>query len=230
MDQAQLVQAIGEQLDALESLFNWLIVSGIAVAWAAFELKSTIRVFGHDLDRRRAFLATGGAFMLATAAAVLLFLRIGDLLAALDREHMLEGLTVLCTHSWTLNPFAYFGNGGVSRSHSALGTAALIVSWWLVNASLHTLTDQKKSRATLTMLTIFVLLGVVVLVAIARAHYIAVTRAKEALLPIAAGLENAFHLRSDVASGGVLVGGVAFLLIVWGHEALMKIHRLRAGA
>ena len=64
------------------------------------------------------------------------FLRLSDLIARLDEESVLEGVTRLATHSWDLNPYSYFGPDKLARAHSGIGYGALVLVWWVCNSSL----------------------------------------------------------------------------------------------
>src|SRR4051812_47750057 len=117
--QAQIVASISAQLDLLETLFNWAILAAIATAWAGLQPGSAIKIFGHSFDRRWAYLVAATAYFFVLAASTILFLRIGDLLALLHADRLAEGLTVLFTHHWLLNPFTHFGDGPFARFQSA---------------------------------------------------------------------------------------------------------------
>jgi uncharacterized membrane protein YwzB len=222
VDQTHIISAIGEQLDLLESLFNWAILAAIATVWAGLQRGSSIEIFGHSFDRRWAFLVAATAYFFVLAAATILFLRIGDLLGLLGPEHLIEGLTVLFTHHWLLNPFTHFGDGRYARFQSATTEGTLIVVWWTLNASFHTLTDKKRGRATLVVLFVFIAVGIATFISIERVHLIAIARAQECHMAIAADLMQAASDRSNVNLLALFLGGAVFLVVDSFHSILIR--------
>lgn len=144
MNQEVIIDSIKNHLDSIETYVDWVILLAVAIAWAGIRRETEIEVLGAKFNRRHAFFAVAALYLIANVAFLILALRIGDLIALLDREHAVEGITTLATHAWVLNPFGYFGKSGIARLHAGEGFGLLIATWWLCNGSLYHLWMKRK--------------------------------------------------------------------------------------
>jgi hypothetical protein len=97
---------------------------------------------GFKLDLTGAFGIAGSAFLLATFVLCQTSWRMADLLRNADDAKSAELLSALFTHSWSLNPFAYYGARRFAVAHAALGAGLLALAWWTMLIAL----EQLKSR------------------------------------------------------------------------------------
>jgi hypothetical protein len=211
MDQDVIVDAISKHLDTIETYVNAIALLAVAAAWAGVRRSREIDAFGTKFDRRHAFWALAALYLIGTMTILILFLRVGDLMLLLDPSHVVKGTTTLATHSWVLNPFSYFGSSGVARFHSSGGYGLLITTWWLCNASLYTLMDDKRNRAAQVLLGLFLAIGLGSMFAMIRVHEV-VLDSLHASAPALYAAATGTAIERVVGTGlGVVVGGVIFV-------------------
>lgn len=211
MEQDVIVEAIGKHLDTVETYVSAITLLAVVAAWAGVRRAREVEAFGTKFDRRHAFWALGVLYLIANMTILILFVRVGDLVGLLDPSHVVKGITTLATHSWVLNPFSYFGASGVARFHSADGYGLLIATWWLCNASLSTLMDDKRSRAAQILLGLFVAIGLGSMLAMNRV-YEAVLDCLRASAPTLYAAVSGTAIERGVGMGlGIVVGGLIFI-------------------
>jgi hypothetical protein len=176
MDQETLVDALTKHLDLLQSYLETTMLLAVAAAWAGVRRAREIEAFGTKFDRRHAFWALAAIYLVANVTVLELFLRIGDLIALIDRTGFPKAFTRIATHPWILNPFASFDHSTVAKVYASEGYGLLIATWWLCNTSLSTLMDDKKNRIAVALLVIFVAVGLASILAIERAQAILLVR------------------------------------------------------
>jgi len=179
MNQQIMLSSISSHLDNIAAYINWIIVAAIAVAWAGVQRDRKIEALGVKFDRRHAFYAVSTLFLVANVAILILLLRVGDLIARLDGDNLVAGVTRLAVHEWVLNPFAFYGTSLVARLHAGEGYGLLIATWWLCNTSLSTLMDDKANRAAGLLLALFMCTGIASMFAIQRVYAIILLRPEE---------------------------------------------------
>ncbi len=217
MNQDIIVQALGKHLDALQTILNSIILLAAATAWAGISRQQEIEALKIKFQRRHAFFAASGLYLIANIIVLILFLRIGDLFALVDNAHLIAGVSTLATHAWILNPFGYFGSSALGRFHSGEGFGLLIVTWWLCNASLYTLVDKKRSFASQVLIAVFLAVGLLSMLAVERDYMIILTRIQhEATLT--QQLKSTVLERTVGTFLGIGVGSLAFNVISRLHE------------
>lgn len=117
----------------------------------------------------------------------------------------------MATHSWVLNPFSFFGTSGLARFHSAEGYGLLIATWWLCNASLSTLMDEKRNRAAPLVLGLFLAIGLGSMVAMNRVYGLALEGLRTAAPALYAAALNTSVERTVGNGLGIVVGGLIFV-------------------
>jgi hypothetical protein len=212
MDQEIILEALGKHLDLIEAYVNTISLLAVAAGWAGIRHLRDIEAFGTKFDRRHAFWVLAVLYLLANMAILILFLRIADLIVLLDATHLTKGVTTLETHSWVLNPFSYFGGSGIARLHSSEGYGLLIATWWLCNASLSTLMDDKRHRFAQLLLGLFLLIGLGSMSAIQRVYGVVVERLHASEPELYRGVTDVITDRSIGAVLGIVVGGVIFIV------------------
>ena len=210
MNQDVIIEAIGKHLDTIETYVSAIVLLAVAAAWAGVRRSREIEVFGTEFDRRHAFWALAALYLVANMTTLIIFLRVGDLILLLDPPHVVKGVTKLATHSWVLNPFSYFGGSAISKFHSSEGYGLLIATWWLCNASLSTLMDDKRNQVANLLLGLFLAIGLGSMFAINRVYGIVLG----SLRASAPGLYDAARstvVDRMVGNGlGIVVGGLIF--------------------
>gem|GEM_PF-4300562 len=211
MNQDIIVEAVGKHLDAMEAYVNAITILAVTVAWAGVQRSREIKLLGTKFDRRHAFWAVAALYLIANVTILILFLRVGDLVALLAPSHVVEATTALATHSWILNPFSFFGVSSIARLHSSEGFGLLISTWWLCNASLSTLMDDKRNRAAGALLGLFLAFGLATMFAMNRAYAI-VLAGLELSSPELHTAVVATSLERSVGNFlGIIVGGLIFM-------------------
>lgn len=211
MDQDVIVEAVGKHLDTIETYVNAIVILAVAAAWAGIRRSREIEAFGTKFDRRDAFWALAVLYLVGNMAILILFLRVGDLVVLLDPPHVVKGITTLATHSWVLNPFSYFGASGVARFHSAEGYGLLIATWWLCNASLSTLMDDKRNRAAQLLLGVFLAIGLGSMLAMNRVYFVVLDSLRASAPALYAAASNTVVERGVGSALGIVVGGLIFV-------------------
>jgi hypothetical protein len=210
MDQSLIVDAIGKHMDLLEKVSIWVFILSLAIGWAGLQ-KQNINALGITFARREAFAAAGAVYLFANTLMIVLFLRVGDLLRLADEKTFPQAFTRLTTHTWIMNPYAYFGSVGVPRTYSCEGFGLLIVLWWFGNASLSTLIDGARQRRHAILISAFLVLGFAGMLSIVRVFTIILERGSTSLPnDLCASFSSTLRLRSLSGLLGVGAGVLLF--------------------
>lgn len=225
MDQNLLLDAITKHLDALEANVNAIILLAIAAAWNGLRRTRELEALGMKFDRRHAFWILGSAYVVANVAAMISFLRLGDLLSLIENTKFEEAFTRLAVHPWVLNPLSHFGGIEVSaRVHASGGWGLLILTWWLCTTSLATLMDSKRGALVLFFALFAVGLGSII------AIYSAQQTVFARLGPVAPHLLSELEVGRPWRIAGTWIGVASGLLIFFGANHLReKTLRKNAG-
>lgn len=210
MDQEAIVESIGKHLDTVETYVKVIALLAVAAAWAGIRRSREIDALGTKFDRRHAFWALATLYLIANTAVLIVFLRLGDLVLLLKAPNVVKGVTKLATHSWVLNPFSYFGQSHSARFYSSEGYGLLIATWWLCNASLSTLMNNKRHRGAQALLGVFLLVGLGSMLAINRVY-------AEVLVTLRTCAPELYRAAVSTATDrsignvlGIVVGGLIF--------------------
>ncbi|MEO1323637.1 MAG: hypothetical protein AAFV59_11585 [Pseudomonadota bacterium] len=210
MNQEVLIDAIGSQLDALQSIISAAVVLALLSAWAGISKKPTVSVFSLEVTRSEAYLLLGWTFVFVNVAATLLFLRLADLILNIAPTHIDEALTVLATHSWVFNPYALFGTSSLAVIHSCFGYGALICIWWIGFTCLAVLQGSKSEFPKSLIAIVFLGVGLASMGAI-QLGFFGVLEQLEHADP---ALRNAAYLtvipRTVTTFIGIIIGGLIF--------------------
>ena len=227
MNQDLLVAAVTEQLNALESYFNAIILLAVATAWSGLRRAREVEAFGMKFDRRHAFWVLGCTYLVANVAALIFFLRLGDLLRIVEGPRFVEAFTRLALHPWVLNPLSFFGSKeAAAKIHSSGGWGLLVLTWWICNTSLATLMDDKRNRRALALHIGFVFVGMGSMAAIYDAQQTVFRRLADVAVPLLHQVDAARPLRIAGTWLGVVVG----LMIFFGANRLQeRVLRRTAG-
>ncbi len=211
MDHTVIVAAIGKHLDSLEKITSWALLVSLAVALAGLQGNDNIPIAGITFARKWAFNGTVGIYLFANLAITMLFLRIGELLLLVQGDKFGDAFATVATHSWIMNPYAYFGSGAVARSHSCEGYAMLIVLWWLCHSSLSTLIEGRPHINHKVLVVLFLGLGLVAMWSVQRVYFIVLERGA-ATLPssLYEAVLNTSVERTIATFLGVGMGGLVY--------------------
>lgn len=213
MDQDLMVAAIGNQLDALSSLISTTIGLALLAGWAGLQGSAKVSILSLSVKREHAFYLLGACFIVVNVSGIIYFLRLADMLALVDNDHLVQALTVLGTNAWPYNPFAYFGPSTSSMLHSGFGFGLLIVVWWIGYTALSLLIDYRTRKLPeLLVMYGFMALGLLSMGTIQYVFWVVLRRFGEAgkAFPIDLGMNGT--LRSAFTIAGIAVGGLIFTL------------------
>ncbi|MDT7542228.1 MAG: hypothetical protein QOE33_2132 [Acidobacteriota bacterium] len=228
MDQEILIQSLGQHIDYLQSIFNWLIILSVVTAWAGIQRREEVEVLGLKIARRYAVYVICALYLIVNMIVLIIFLRLGNLISLIDDKNFLKGLSILVTHTWILNPFSYFGNSRLARFYSCEGLGLLIVVWWLANASLSTLRDDKINNYALLLSTVFLLLGLVSMGAIFNVYQIIQKRLEYINPDLSQAFSSVFSQELWASFLGVLVGLLAFVVANKLQKRLILSHKAKS--
>lgn len=215
MEQDVLVLAIANQLDGLSSLISTTVGLALIAAWTGLQGEERVSVFSLTMKREHAFYILGASFITANATAIIYFLRLADIIAQVDDDHILKALTTLGTSAWAYNPFAYFGDSALSLTFSGFGFGLLIVIWWIGFTALSLLVEYPTRKpAELLVMAAFLLVGLGSMLAIQLVFSRVGTRLTgvETLYDFSIDVQAQAILRSIFAFLGIGAGGLLFLL------------------
>jgi hypothetical protein len=133
VDQKTLVDTLKSHIDEMQGIFSWALLVAVGIGWAGLTRQKQIEASGIKIYRRYAFYVACSLYILTNIVLLLLFLRLGEILLLLNNSTFVEGFTVLSSHKWILNPYAYFGNSTISKLLSSIGTGLLVLFWWILN-------------------------------------------------------------------------------------------------
>lgn len=142
LNQELLVEAIKDQLDATEKLVMWVVFLIIVIIWNSRKRVTDIEVLQLKLTRKDAITVLAWIYAFSSLGVVVFLLRIHELLRFTTGKNFNDAMVILFTHSWLLNPFAYFGGDILARIVSACGFALWIVIWQACMHSLIELRDE----------------------------------------------------------------------------------------
>lgn len=213
MDQKIIIDNIAKHLDSLESLVNAIIILSVAIAWAGIQRSQQIEVFGTTFNRRHAFFVVAALYLIANMSILILFLRLGDLVRILDKNYIVKGITQISTHKWILNPFAYFGKSTITQAYSSEGFGLLIVVWWLCNASLSSLMDDKKHKVANILIGLFLVIGLCSMFAVQRVFSIVLASLQKDHTELYTLVHQTMNERSVGSIIGIVVGGLIFAAV-----------------
>src|SRR6185437_8282353 len=175
MDQATLIEALGKYMDVLEKVSYSTLFLTLGIGWAGLQGKD-INALGMSFNRRQAFVAATVVYIFVDFLILVLFLRLGDLLTQVDAGQFNLAAAELATHTWCMNPFAFFGDDAWSALFNVAGFGLLIFLWWLCNASLMTLAGDRYTAARIGLWVLFFALGLSTVRAIIRVVQILLAR------------------------------------------------------
>jgi hypothetical protein len=210
MEQAALVDAIGKHLDALATILNWVVGLAIVTIWTGAQRDEEVSLFGLKMTRKNAFYLLGAAFLYVNVISIVLFLRIGNILDAIDPKNFAKAMTVLGANAWPFNPFAYFGSSDTSLIIGNFGFGALIVIWWIAYTALAMCRDDRKSLDYWAVVGAFLIIGLLSIGAISYVFSIIRNRAYQLDPTWASSIHSQVIPRSILALAGIAVGVLIF--------------------
>jgi len=208
-----VIDSLRGYVDSAESIVTSLVVLALLSAWAGLQRQQTVLVFGVAFDRRRAFLVVAAFCLLATLGLAATFLRLGDLLLSVDDRNFIAAATVVMTHAWLLNPFAYYGSHSVTSLFVAGGGGTLTFVWWLCATALATLMDRKLSIRNALIAAVWIAAGTGAFMAMARVNDIVASRLQALDNRAALEVSLVYGERANAVLFFTIVGGMLFLIV-----------------
>jgi hypothetical protein len=139
MNQETVKASLVKHIEVVEKSLLWAMAIAVVVGWAGIRGAGPIDIAGIKTNRSDAHIVAALAFVFANLGILAALLRIGDLLVLLDNVEFENGIEGVMTHQSLFNPFAYFGDGWVSRLYSCTGYGLLIICWWICFTAISTL-------------------------------------------------------------------------------------------
>ena len=212
MESDVLINAIGSHLDALQSTVNTSVGLALVAAWAGFQKEREISVFALKATRGQALHLLGLVFIFTNVTALILFLRLADLLYLVDAVEIDKAITAIATHKWVFNPFAQFTSTPLSIINSCFGYGALIVIWWIGYTCLALLNDNKRSFIFSMIGAVFLAVGLASMLAISHCFMVLAERLSDASAEIQAAAVMLFWPKQITSFLGIGLGGLVFAL------------------
>jgi hypothetical protein len=213
MDSEILLTALGKQLDALNSVISWASGLALITAWAGLQRSPEISIFSMKIERKDALYLLGAAFLYVNIAAIFFFVRIADLLMIIESSSLSKALTIIGTHAWPFNPYAYFGNSLTSVVTSNCGYGALIAIWWLGLTALTLVQDDKAAIGFWIIVIVFFAVGLISMGAIQLGFEIISVRLHELRdMELRNAIQSQAVPRTVLTLFGIGVGGAMFII------------------
>lgn len=224
MDQISLVSSLKEHLDILSGLVGSTVGLALLSGWAGLQRTETISLLGMTVTRREAFFLLAAIFIGVNFAALILFLRVADLLQLMTDDNAVTAITALGSHPWPFNPYAYFGDSAFSTAYSSVGYGCLIIIWWIGLSTLTLFQDPNANDIiSRSVYGIFLVVGLLSMLAI-QYVFLVVFRMLPALPPtLQSGIESTILPRTMATFAGI---GVGFLVAVAVNTFAEKRRRL----
>ena len=218
LDQKAALESIVKHLDSLSDITKWSIIFAAIFWWSSYQKNGPIDVFGLNVSRNNAFLVGIVVYTFVNLACFFKLMRIGDLLMLISDENLLEGLSRMGTHSWDLNPFAYFGKDLAPRVYGGIGYGGLIVVWCLCNSSILSLGSgaiNNYGPLLYPLLVAFGVVGLATMSAISRVRRIVLVRTAEVLPDFNSILRSTSLERNIFTVLGIIIGvGISYMTLV----------------
>jgi len=220
LNQELIAKAIEGQLDATEKLVTWLVLVTIAMAWNAVQRARAFEVAGLKIKRANAMAVLAWVYALSSIGIAVFLIRIHELLRFAQGAGFKDAALILFTHSWLLNPFAYFGDDLFARLACASGFGLWAVIWWACLYSMRMLgegADESGDEQVRVPLAIFLLSSGLIALVIVLIHSTLILRLYEVDRDLG---------RSLMWSGGLSILSV---LVAWflGKKAFESLSQAR---
>lgn len=212
MEPAALVDAIGKHLDSLAGILNWIVGLAIVMIWTGAHRAEEVSLFGLKMTRKDAFYLLGAAFLYVNIIAIVLFLRIGNILETIGAKDFARAMTVLGTNAWPFNPYAYFGSSRSSAIIGNFGFGALIVIWWIAYTALAMCRDDRKSLDYLVVVGTFLIIGLISIGAMSYGFSVIRDRLDDLSPALGSSIASQAIPRTIFAFVGIGVGGLIFII------------------
>jgi hypothetical protein len=212
MDSELIIAALGKQLDSLNSLVGWAVGLALITAWAGLQRQPEISLLSMKVARKDALYLLGAAFLYVNLAAIVYFVRIGDLIALVEQKSLPKALTVVGTNAWAFNPYAYFGDSFASLFLSNFGYGALIVIWWIGYTALSLVQDDKTALDFRIVIGAFLAVGLVSMGAIQYGFGFILIRVDELDASFRSSILGQVIPRTVLTFVGIGLGGLIFAL------------------
>jgi hypothetical protein len=160
--------SVEKQMDQLESVFNWYVLTVLIAFYAGAHASPSVEVLGVNVDRSEAYSLILVLFNLVFLIFCHLVWKIGDWLKYCDTADLEGELAALFNHKWLLNPFEYCGPDWAGAINCSVGAAFLFFLWWAGFAALRLLNEVaiRKFWHDSTLTTLALLLSVVGIVCV----------------------------------------------------------------
>lgn len=213
MNQEAIIEALTSHLNSLEATVSALIIITLATAWAGIQRKDPIEIFSTEVRRKDAAAVLSVIYIISNIMIAFLFWRIGDLILLLEKDTYVEGLSVVATHRWILNPYALFEDSVISQIVASVGFGLLIVVWWMGFTSLYALRDNKNGPTRHVFDAVFLIIGLLSMLCVQRVYLIVLYDLNMLPIKMRETLSHAFIYRSVATFCGIVLGSLYFSFV-----------------
>ncbi|MBK1870983.1 hypothetical protein [Taklimakanibacter albus] len=208
MDQISLISSLKDHLDILSGLVGSTVGLALLSGWAGLQRTETISLLGMTVTRREAFFLLAAIFIGVNFAALILFLRVADLLQLTAGENSVAAITALGSHPWPFNPYAYFGDSAFSTIYSSVGYGCLIIIWWIGLSTL-TLFQDPTDIISKSVYGLFFAVGLLSMLAIQYVFFVVLKILPTLPSALQSGIESTILPRTIATFAGI---GIGFLV------------------
>lgn len=208
MDQISLISSLKDHLDILSGLVGSTVGLALLSGWAGLQRTETISLLGMTVTRREAFFLLAAIFIGVNFAALILFLRVADLLQLTAGENSVAAITALGSHPWPFNPYAYFGDSAFSTIYSSVGYGCLIIIWWIGLSTL-TLFQDPTDIISKSVYGLFFAIGLLSMLAIQYVFFVVLKILPTLPSALQSGIESTILPRTIATFAGI---GIGFLV------------------
>ncbi len=120
-----------KQIDEQQRFVNAIILASCVIILADASAGSNASILGINLEISDAYGVAAAILFLMTLMIAQLFARLSDIVLSSDEQEAPKVLASLFGHSWSFNPFSYFGSRPIAMLHASFGMGVLVFVWWL---------------------------------------------------------------------------------------------------
>lgn len=213
MDNETLLESISQHMDQLSSFHGWMLATAISAIYMIVKRRDELEVVGIKLTKEDTSIALSALFLLAAGGIFIVLVRLYRLLEMLPDDQISAAFTRMATHSWLLNPFAYFGDSIVYRFISLLSLLGLVIAWWIGLASL-SLLSGKLQRVEYAFVSTFVAVSGLTLITVQQIYFLLIDRMKQVSPELAAGLESVKDSRLSLITWASVIALIISLAVI----------------
>jgi hypothetical protein len=217
--------SVEKQMDQLESVFNWYVLTVLIAFYAGAHATPSVEVLGVKVEKDEAYSLILLLFNFVFLIFCHLVWKIGDWLKYCDAADLEGELAALFNHKWLLNPFEYCGPDWLGAINCSVGAGFLFFLWWAGFAALRLLNGVSTRKfwydPTLTTLVLLLcVIGILCVAVMGRVYHLIFVKLRDrssdesvqSLEWVRTSLMRSVWIKCASSTVGAALGGLLYLL------------------